>query len=125
ERDAEAVREVVLVLDAAGEHVLCAQRIVAKARSDLTPVVAADAAAAAGVEAQGRGHGHQCVGPGVAGFAAHDQTVALADAAVPAGARVHLGEARVRARALDPPAQDDVPADAPARENAVIHVHVL
>src|SRR3546814_7536991 len=49
-RAAPALREVALELDAGGDHVLGADREVADARADLAPLVAADAAVAAGVE---------------------------------------------------------------------------
>src|SRR5690606_2387009 len=51
-RPAPGVVEVVLVLDAGGDHVLRADAEIADARADLAVVVAADAAVAAGVEAQ-------------------------------------------------------------------------
>src|SRR3546814_18920933 len=55
-RAAPALREVALELDAGGDHVLGADREVADARADFAPFVAADAAVAAGVEAQGWRH---------------------------------------------------------------------
>src|SRR3546814_1291399 len=64
-RAAPALREVALELDAGSDHVLGADREVADARADLAPLVAADAAVAAGVEAQGWRHRGQRVGEGV------------------------------------------------------------
>src|SRR3546814_7086751 len=61
-RAAPALREVALELDAGGDHVLGTDREVADARADLAPLVAADAAVAAGVEAQGWRHRGQRVG---------------------------------------------------------------
>src|SRR3546814_720291 len=110
-RAAPALREVALEPDAGGDHVLGADREVADARADLAPLVAADAAVAAGVEAQGWRHRGQRVGEGVADLAAHDQPVAFAQALEPAGARVPLGEARVRARAFDAPPPAPKPED--------------
>src|SRR3546814_19275847 len=43
----------------------------------------------------------------------------------PAGARVHLGEARIRARAFHAAAQDQGAADAAAREHLVVDIDVL
>src|SRR3546814_15411129 len=60
-RAAPALREVALELDAGSDHVLGADREVADARADLAPLVAADAAVAAGVEAQGWRHRGQRV----------------------------------------------------------------
>src|SRR3546814_7727786 len=105
-----ALREVALELDAGGDHVLGTDRDVADARADLAQLVAADAAVAAGVEAQGWRHRGHRVGEGVADLAAHDPPVAFAQTLEPAGPRVHLGEARVRDRALHPAAQDPAAA---------------
>src|SRR5690606_13563826 len=93
-------------------------------RADLAPGVAADAAVAAGEEAQAGRHRHQFAGPGGAGLAAHDQAVGHAERAVPGAAAVQLDEAGVRAHVLHATAHGQGAAEATAREQAVVHVDV-
>src|SRR5690606_41851847 len=112
-----AAAEIALVLHRAGGHPAGAQGEVVRrrrARADLAPGVAADAAVAAGEEAQARRHRHQVAGPGGAGFAADDQAVGLAEAAVPGAARPQLGEAGIRADPFHAAAQGDAGAGAAA-----------
>src|SRR5690606_38998737 len=75
---APAFIEVLLELKVGGHHVLRAQPQVADARPDLAVTVAADAAVAAGIEAQAGRQVEHRAGEGVAEFAAHDQAAALA-----------------------------------------------
>src|SRR5690606_42139290 len=86
-RRAEVAEEIALELDAGGQHVLCAGRVQAffgiDARADLAPFVAADAAIAAGIEAQAGRHVDQRAGEGIARLAAYDQPADIADALEP------------------------------------------
>src|SRR5690606_18467928 len=82
-RPAPGVVEVVLVLEAGGDHVLCADPEIADARADLAVVVAADAAVAAGVEAQAGRQLGDFIGPGAAELAARDQAGEQPEPGVP------------------------------------------
>ena len=128
-RTAPAGVEVVLVLGAGGHHVLGADGEIAvvrfHARPDFAVLIAADAAVATGVIAQAGRHGVERIGEGVAQFAAQDETVAGADRLEPARLRMHLGEVGVRAHAFQTAAQGQRAGDAPARESAVVDVHVI
>src|SRR6476661_2133461 len=80
--------EVMLELGAGGDDVVRAEAEVAQARPHLAIVVAADAAVAAGVEAQARREVEHGVGERMAEFAAHDQAVVAAEALEPAALRM-------------------------------------
>src|SRR5690606_1933180 len=123
-RAAPARVEIALVLAAGGDQVAPADAEVADPRPDLAVVVAADAARAAGVEAQARRQVGEHVGPGVAELAAHDQPRVRAEAAEPARARVQLAEAGVGAEARRR-AQPQGAAEAGARIQAVVDVDVF
>src|SRR5690606_34817209 len=123
-RRAPVAEEIALVFRAGSDHVARAGGEVAdlaqaavlvlliagQSRADLAPFVAADAAVAAGIEAQARRHVDQGAGPGIARLGAQDQSRVAAEPLEGTGARMQLGEARVRTHALDAAAQGQRPA---------------
>src|SRR5690606_5083471 len=125
QRPAPGVVEVVLVLEAGCDDILGADAEVADARADLAVVVAADAAVAAGVEAQAGRQLGDLVGPGAAELAARDQAVEQAEPAVPVRPQLRLHEAGVGGAAGRRRAQVERAAQAVAREDAVVGVDVL